>query len=667
MKSVNCILVIILALTLAGSTPARSHALTVESFGPSLLERTFQVVAPTGHGTKLRPRNSRRPDSAVPHAHLATRSLASGVDHATTFAKETFNLTDSDYYMSSSVESDFGMTHVYLNQLVHGFPVQNGVMNINVDREGRVLSYGSTFVPSKDTLGAHPVSVLVKRDNEGSVTLSPVQALLILARTLGYNVTDTAHVTAEPTRQLDTDFPAFTITSDDLGFSIDYEIQVTPSFLITDAEGLEAGYAVQFRDATLWLEAFVALASAEVTSLVHWSADATYRVFPLGTVSEIEGPRQLVIDPEDKQASPEGWVGHLGTTSGNNVHAQENWTGRPAWKANYRPHVTNATTGFDFPLDMSIANAAAAVDSKAHIDATITNLFYWCNWAHDLFYHYGFTEAAGNFQDHNFGRGGDENDAVVAFAQTGSGRNSAVFVTPPDGRQPVMRMYLWDRSMPVRDGALTSDIIIHEYTHGVSTRLTGGRKNVGCLGWDEAAAMSEGWGDFFAVILHLNATATRTTAVAIGAYVTPGGHGLRPYPYTTNLAVNPATYADVYRPNTPFQGSHENGMIWAAALFEVYWNLVDKLGFDPDWTSARTNRGNSLAALLVVTGMKLQPCYPNFVQARDAILQADAVITHGEHRCEIWQGFAKRGLGWQAQAVKRSKRTADFTLPPECV
>ncbi|KAJ1927568.1 hypothetical protein IWQ60_002825 [Tieghemiomyces parasiticus] len=623
MKPVSFILVKILALTLAGSTPTRSHALMTESFGPSLLERTFQVVAPTGHDTKVRPRNRRRLDSAVPHAHLVTRSLASGVDHATTFAKETFNLTDSDYYMSSSVESDFGMTHVYLNQLVHGFPVQNGVMNIN--------------------------------------------ALLILARSLGYNVTDTAHVIAEPTRQLDTDFPAFTITSDDLGLSIDYEIQVTPSFLITDAEGLEAGYAVQFRDATLWLEAFVALASAEVTSLVHWSADATYRVFPLGTVSEIEGPRQLVIDPEDKQASPEGWVGHLGTTSGNNVHAQENWTGRPAWKANYRPHVTNAATGFDFPLDMSIANGAAAVDSKVHIDATITNLFCWCNWAHDLFYHYGFTEAAGNFQDRNFGRGGDENDAVVAFAQTGSGRNSAVFVTPPDGRQPVMRMYLWDRSMPVRDGALTSDIIIHEYTHGVSTRLTGGRKNVGCLGWDEAAAMSEGWGDFFALILHLNETATRTTAVAIGAYVTPGGHGLRPYPYTTNLAVNPATYADVYRPNTPFQGSHENGMIWAATLFEVYWNLVDKLGFDPDWTSARTNRGNTLAALLVITGMKLQPCYPNFVQARDAILQADAVITHGEHRCEIWQGFAKRGLGWQAQAVKRSKRTADFTLPPECV
>jgi extracellular elastinolytic metalloproteinase len=56
---------------------------------------------------------------------------------------------------------------------------------------------------------------------------------------------------------------------------------------------------------------------------------------------------------------------------------------------------------------------------------------------------YGFDELAGNFQQHNFGRGGAENDAVIANAQDGSGFNNANFMTPPDGQNGRMRMYLW--------------------------------------------------------------------------------------------------------------------------------------------------------------------------------------------------------------------------------
>lgn len=47
---------------------------------------------------------------------------------------------------------------------------------------------------------------------------------------------------------------------------------------------------------------------------------------------------------------------------------------------------------------------------------------------------YGFTEAAGNFQQFNFERGGEENDAVIANAQDGSGFDNANFMTPPDGQ-----------------------------------------------------------------------------------------------------------------------------------------------------------------------------------------------------------------------------------------
>lgn len=43
--------------------------------------------------------------------------------------------------------------------------------------------------------------------------------------------------------------------------------------------------------------------------------------------------------------------------------------------------------------------------------------------------------------------------------------------------------------------------------------------------------------------------------------------------------------------------------------------------------------------------MKLQRCHPSFFDARDAIIQADQILTGGENLCELWKGFSERGLG----------------------
>jgi Fungalysin metallopeptidase (M36) len=58
--------------------------------------------------------------------------------------------------------------------------------------------------------------------------------------------------------------------------------------------------------------------------------------------------------------------------------------------------------------------------------------------------------------------------------------------------------------------------------------------------------------------------------------------------------------------------------------------------------------GNSLAVQLVLNGMKLQQCRPSFFDARNAIIQADQVLTDGENFCDLWLGFAERGLGMDA-------------------
>lgn len=47
--------------------------------------------------------------------------------------------------------------------------------------------------------------------------------------------------------------------------------------------------------------------------------------------------------------------------------------------------------------------------------------------------------------------------------------------------------------------------------------------------------------------------------------------------------------------------------------------------------------------------MKLQPCNPSFFDARNAIIQADQVLTGGENFCALWEGFAERGLGPDAK------------------
>lgn len=233
-----------------------------------------------------------------------------------------------------------------------------------------------------------------------------------------------------------------------------------------------------------------------------------------------------------------------------------------------------------------------------------------------------------------------------------------------------MRMYIWTETKPSRDGDLESGIVIHEYSHGISNRLTGGGKNTGCLPWGEAGGMGEGWGDFFATILSMDSKTTRHDDFAMGAY-SAGGSGIRYYPYSTNMTTNPSTYGFVRRPK--YWGVHAKGEVWAAILYEVYWNLVEKHGWEDDWFDVPTNTessgtskapkaGNKLALRLVMEGLKLQPCYPSFPDARDAILLADEILTKGANKCIIWKGFAKRGLGVGAIVMG----TETFDVPEEC-
>lgn len=61
--------------------------------------------------------------------------------------------------------------------------------------------------------------------------------------------------------------------------------------------------------------------------------------------------------------------------------------------------------------------------------------------------------------------------------------------------------------------------------------------------------------------------------------------------------------------------------------------------------------------------MNRQPCSPNFVSARDAIIDADLALTDGANKCGLWTAFAKRGLGEGAEFVDGKKSIENFDVP----
>jgi hypothetical protein len=400
-------------------------------------------------------------------------------------------------------------------------------------------------------------------------------------------------------------------------------------------------------------------------------SSASYRVIPFPAESPLHanGAAALVTDPWNLaggNATSLQWhfdgTSYHDSTRGNNVWAQEdrdnnNINGKGATSSTAQPNLT-----FDIAPDYTVAPTTTSFQRFA-----TTNLFYWNNLLHDLTYNYGFDEVSGNFQNNNQGRGGLASDYVVADAQDGGGTNNANFSTPVDGSRPRMQMYLSSFTTPNRDGDLDNGVIAHEYMHGVSNRLTGGPANSSCL--SNAEQGGEGWSDYLALMSVTNwATATLNDGVIarpIGTYLfgqAPTGTGIRTYPYSTNMSINPWTYAMM----TGSGGAvHKIGEIWCATLWDMTWEMIAMDGINSNIFNNTGIGGNSAALKLVIEGMRLQPCSPGYIDARNAILKADTIFFGAKYSCAIWKAFARRGMGKfasQGSSSSTTDQTADFTV-----
>ncbi|OAJ45470.1 hypothetical protein BDEG_28609 [Batrachochytrium dendrobatidis JEL423] len=146
----------------------------------------------------------------------------------------------------------------------------------------------------------------------------------------------------------------------------------------------------------------------------------------------------------------------------------------------------------------------------------------------------------------------------------------------------------------------------------------------------EIRGMSKGWSDIFAIIVTAKESDKADTPVILGAYVINKLKGIRSHPYTTDMKINPLTYSDL-KTRTEL---HEAGKCGQPCFGK----------FTGTW-SPRMH----------------QPCSLSLVNARDAIIASDAAYYNGANKCEIWKGFAKRGLG-----VNAADYTNDFSVPAKC-
>lgn len=685
-----------------------------------------------------------------------------------------------------------GVNHLYLRQSHAGVPVVNANIGVHVTRDGQVLRSAGELVPGL----ARAVNATTPGLDAEAAVQAAVDHLGLLA-------------TAPLERVAAVGGPAPEVRfAADAGLSLQ-EITARLRYFWTvpgERSDVRLAWEVALRlpDHLNWWVLWVDAADGRVLGKDNLVDNDAYEVFAIPAMNPDEADRTVEMNPADPLASPFGWHDTNGAagaeftdTRGNNTFSQEDRDANNI--GGFRPD-GGPSLEFLFPLDLNLP----PVDYQ---EAAITNLFYWNNIAHDVLYRYGFDEAAGNFQENNYGRGGIGGDPVQADAQDGSGLNNANFSTPSDGSDPRMQMFEWvypfpnlldiaegdaagtyiasganfgpvftdsgvigtlvladdgtgtdvndgceplinggaingniavirrgtcsfvskvrgaqnvgatavvimnnvaggpitmgddgtggdivipsemisqedgsviEPTLPVlgrarnagadtppnRDSDLDNGVIVHEYSHGLSNRLTGGPQNVFCL--NNTEQMGEGWSDWYALALTGKEGDTPEQPRGIGTYLVfqaTDGTGIRSHPYSTDFAINPETYDTIKTAAIP----HGVGAVWSQMLWEVYWNLVTVYGFDADIYGG--SGGNNRALQLVTDGLKLQPCSPQFVNGRDAILDADMAISGGVDQCLIWKGFAKRGLGLSADAGSNNSvtdGTEAFDLPRAC-
>ena len=179
------------------------------------------------------------------------------------------------------------------------------------------------------------------------------------------------------------------------------------------------------------------------------------------------------------------------------------------------------------------------------------------------------------------------------------------------------------------DGDLDSDIVFHEYGHGLTWRM------IGSMSGTYAGAIGEGASDVLAFLINGDDV--------IGEYAMNDPAGIRTKPY----AIQGKKFAEWTTGLV-----HTDGEIYAAAMWKVLKNY-EALNLTADDVLGD-----------FVDGMNYTPAAPNPLQMRDGM--ATAVGNDNVRKCAIWRGFADQGMGVGASIPRRGAPINGFGLPTGC-
>ncbi len=543
-------------------------------------------------------------------------------------------------YLTDEYKTDHnGVTHLTYRQRFQGLDIFGAEWRVNIDKDGRVLNAGGELF-NEPTAQPANAAKLPEAAHAALAAVNPILARQSTLRRSGMTARGDARFVSDELGEL---------TGRPVWYPVRGALQPAWHFIVTDADGVSA-YDTVIDDAS--------------QSLLSKQPLTMFQSAPKGAVFTGISPQppvkygvQSSVEPPYVQRTvvpfPNAWISGS-ETAGNNAVAGANPTGIVLLTT----PLTTKSPSLDFQFPLQLGPDAPA--STNFTDAVTTNLFYWVNRAHDLFNDLGFNEAAGNYQAQNTTGAGISGDPMYAYSQFGSQAlsgtaniNNAFFTTlnRGDGNRAQISMYVNSVGGIWADSSLAADVILHEYTHGVTFRLIP-TMNTGFQG----AAMNEALSDFFALEFLIPEGAPVDGVYARGEYAYRAfGTSLRNRPYSTNFEINPLTYADLGRAAAAPE-IHEDGVIWVQALWEVRANLVRQFG---------ETEGRRRLKRIVLDGMKLSPPAPSMVDLRDAILLAERVDYKGESQSQIWEGFARRGLGVLAFSPNSNsiQVTASFDKP----
>jgi fungalysin metallopeptidase (M36)/proprotein convertase P-domain-containing protein/fungalysin/thermolysin propeptide len=505
------------------------------------------------------------------------------------------------------VEPQSDLRHITLQRSYHGIPVFQGAITVHMDPGNGVFR----ALGDEAYRISAPTNRQILTPAEAAVAAGKALGLSALAPALGSSeglrTTFTTRRTIDP---IAVEPRIFQVAPDDHRFAY----QATVSWLDDQRQPQSELALVDAQDGSLLYR----------SSLVNTFSGLVFTASP--GASPVFDTRTLVSFNGNPTASPSGWVDATTKTRGNNVIAATDLNHDDMIGPGEVQPTANGLGVFDFPFD-------PLVDASMFREAAVTSAFFLVNDFHDRTYALGFTEASGNFQTSNFGRGGLGNDEVQIDVQDGGGSNNAVFTSAPEGSRPRITLFRFTLSGgPSEDSAFDPSVIYHENTHGLVNRVVGAG-TPGCLAGVQSGGMGEGWGDFMA--------ASFLNDPVIGAYVSGNATvGVR----TASMASSPFTYGNIQ--DGTMTEVHGGGEVWAAALWAV-----------------RTALGAAVTNQLVVQGMKLTPCSPTMLQARDGIISADAILNGGANRCALFTAFASRLMGSGASSPNHNSTSTIVTSP----